>query len=83
LLNKYGSNWEKRVRIAAISLDDQKSEIVKKINELKVEKLQHFSILEWPAGHPLIRDFAINEVPFVILVDKFGTVNFSGNPAQL
>lgn len=45
--------------------------------------MTHLTLLGWKGEHALIKDFKIQGIPFVCLVDKFGKINYIGHPMQV
>lgn len=43
----------------------------------------HLTLLGWKHDNQLIKDFKIQGIPFVCLVDKFGKTNFIGHPMSI
>ena len=43
----------------------------------------HLTLLGWKGEHGLIKDFKIQGIPFVCLVDKFGKINYVGHPMEI
>ena len=41
------------------------------------------TLLGWKGDHGLIKDYKIQGIPFVCLVDKFGKTNYIGHPSQI
>lgn len=46
-------------------------------------KVIHLTLLGWKHDSQLIKDFKIQGIPFVCLVDKFGKTNFIGHPMSI
>lgn len=53
------------------------------MNDKKWTNIQHLTLNGWNGDHKLIKDFGINGIPFVCLVDKFGKINYKGHPSQI
>jgi hypothetical protein len=83
LLVKNEAAWGSKVRITAVSLDENKEAIAEKVNSKKWDKIQHLSLLSWDGEHKLLKDFSISGIPFIILVDKFGKINYQGHPSGI
>lgn len=49
----------------------------------KWDKITHLTFPGWNKDHPLIKEFKIQGIPFVCLVDKFGKINYIGHPNQI
>jgi len=66
-----------------VSVDDNKENIVKRIQEKGWTRIQHLTLNGWDGDHKLVKDYAISGIPFVCLVDKFGKIRFQGHPSSL
>lgn len=64
-------------------MDNEKEVIKKRVVERKWEKVTHLTLLGWNNDHPLIKDFKIQGIPFVCLVNKWGKVDFVGHPSEI
>lgn len=82
MLEKNAEKWGDKVKIIAVSVDDNKEGVVKRITERKWEKIIHYKLNGWDGDHPLIKDFSIDGIPFVALVDTTGTLNYIGHPSE-
>jgi hypothetical protein len=71
------------VRIIGVSVDDEKDTIKQRVESKKWNKIVHLTLLGWKNDHGLIKDYKIQGIPFVCLVDKFGKVNYVGHPSQV
>lgn len=54
-----------------------------RVHSKKWNKVQHLTLLGWKEDHPLLKDFKIQGIPFVCLVDKTGKINYVGHPNQI
>ena len=77
------ANWKDRVRIVGVSVDEDKEVIKKRVQEKKWHSVTHLTLLGWQNDHSLIKDFKIQGIPFVCLVDKFGKTNYLGHPMSI
>jgi hypothetical protein len=66
-----------------VSVDDEKDTIKQRVESKKWNKIVHLTLLGWKNDHGLIKDYKIQGIPFVCLVDKFGKVNYVGHPSQV
>lgn len=71
-----------QVKIIAVSVDEDKQEVAKRITDRKWEKIIHYKLNGWDGDHPIIKDFDIKGIPFVALVDTNGTLNYIGHPSE-
>lgn len=37
----------------------------------------------WDREHPVIKDFTIQGIPFIALVDTYGNINYTGHPSSI
>lgn len=66
-----------------VSVDESKDVIKKRVDDKKWHSVIHLTLLGWNNDHLLIKDFRIQGIPFVCLVDKFGKINYLGHPMQI
>jgi hypothetical protein len=71
------------VRTVAVNVEEKREDAVNSISEHQWKSMQHLTILGWDKTNQLLENFAIEGVPFVVLVDKFGKVDFEGDPNHL
>ena len=83
MLVKNEAAWAGKVRIVAVSVDEEKEVIQQRVNSKGWNKIQHLTLLGWKQDHKLINDFSISGIPFVCLVNKFGKINFMGHPSSI
>lgn len=83
MLEKNEAVWGDKVRIVAVSVDEEKEVIATRVNSRKWTKIQHLTLLGWKGDHHLIKNFSITGIPFVCLVDKFGKIAFTGHPSSI
>ncbi|KAL4428766.1 hypothetical protein ABPG74_001280 [Tetrahymena malaccensis] len=83
MLTKNEEKWAGKVRIIAVSVDDNRSDVLDRINQRNWNKITHFKLNGWDANHPIIKDFSIQGIPFVALVDKQGVINYTGHPSSV
>lgn len=80
MLEKNAETWKDRVRIVGVSVDDSKDIIKERVESKKWDRVVHLTLLGWQGEHALIKDFKVQGIPFVCLVDKFGKINYAGHP---
>ena len=83
MLTEYEERWKDKVRIVGVSVDDSKEVIKTRVEQKNWNKIVHLTLLGWKGEHSLIKDFKIQGIPFVCLVDKFGKINYIGHPMQI
>lgn len=47
------------MKIIAVSVDDERDAVVKRITDKKWEKIIHYKLKGWDGDHPMIKDFEI------------------------
>ena len=83
MLEKYSEKWKENVRIVGVSVDDSKEVIKSRVESKKWDKIIHLTLLGWKNQHSLIKDFKIQGIPFICLVNKFGKIDYAGHPMQI
>ena len=83
MLEKNEQDWKDKVRIVAVSVDETKESTKARVEKKGWIKMTHLTLLGWQGEHPLIKDFQIEGIPFVCLVDKFGKTNYIGHPMKI
>jgi hypothetical protein len=66
--------WGDRVRICSVTID----EVSKYVSDEKWDRISHF-LLGDSSAH---RDYGVQGVPHVILIDQYGKIVFIGHPAS-
>ncbi len=75
--------WGDLVRIACISLDDNKDDVIKRVNSKKWKSLEHYQVEGgWNPEHNIMKQFQTKGIPKGILVNSAGDVVFEGHPLQ-
>lgn len=64
-------------------MDEDKEVIKNRVNAKKWHKVEHLTLLGWRNDHAIIKDFKIQGIPFVCLVDRAGKINYIGHPKQI
>jgi thiol-disulfide isomerase/thioredoxin len=78
---KFGAKWGDQVRIICVSLDDTKDDALKRINEKKWNKLEHYHVEGgWNDEHNLLQNYQVRGIPYGILVNQEGKVVWIGHP---
>ena len=83
MLEKNEAAWKDKVRIVAVSVDDDKESVKNRVQNKKWDKIVHLTLLGWKGEHKLIQDFKIEGIPFVCLVNKFGKIVYVGHPNKV
>lgn len=83
MLAKNKEAWEAKVRIVAVSVDDQKEDIKKRVEDKKWNDIIHLTLGGWDGEHKLVKDFSIQGIPFICLINKFGKIDYLGHPSQI
>lgn len=83
MLTKNAEKWAGKVRIIAVSVDDDRADVLKRINDKNWDKITHFKLNGWDGEHPVIKDYSIRGIPFVALIDSHGVINYTGHPSSI
>ena len=79
MLEKFGNDkWKDKVRIMGISIDKDVETVNKHVEKNKWTSVEHFH----RAGSTCSKDYGINGVPHIMLIDKNGMIVFKGHPAS-
>ena len=79
MLEKRGKSWGSGVRVIGISLDRDKKELKKHIEEKELERVEHYV----EATSNCSQVYGVQGIPHMMLIDKSGKIAFIGHPAQL
>lgn len=83
MLERNEALWGSKVRGVGVNVDEKREDASGFITEQGWTKLQHLTINGWNKADPLLENFAIEGVPFIVLVDRFGKVDYEGDPNHL
>lgn len=83
MLEKNGERWGDKVKIIAISVDDDLKALQERIEAKKWNKIIHYTAGGWDNENKLLSNFELSGIPFVALVDKSGNLNFCGHPSEV
>jgi len=78
MLAKRGKDWEGKVRIIGLSIDQSKEAVVKHCEPKGWLTVEHYH----RAGSDCSKVYSVNGVPHVMLIDKDGKIAFKGHPAN-
>lgn len=77
MLEKHGDKWKDKVRIIGISIDKDVETVNKHVKTKNWELVEHFH----RAGSSCSKDYGVNGVPHVMIIDQKGNIAFKGHPA--
>ena len=77
MLEHHSERWGDKVRIIGISIDKSPEPVVNHVKAKKWEKVEHFH----RAGSLCSKDYSVQGVPHVVLVDTQGKIAYIGHPA--
>lgn len=83
MLTKNKDAWAGKARIIAVSVDEDKQTIKTRVETRKWNDIIHLTLGGWDGDHKLVKDYSIQGIPFVCLVNKFGKIDFMGHPSQI
>jgi len=78
MLEHHAERWGDKVRIMGISIDKTPEAVVDHVKSKKWEKVEHFH----RAASTASKDYGVNGVPHVVLIDTNGKIAFVGHPAE-
>lgn len=78
MLEHHGERWGDKVRIIGISIDKSPEAVVKHVNAKGWTKVEHFH----RASSTADKDYGVQGVPHVVLIDTEGKIAFVGHPAS-
>ena len=82
MLKKHEEKWRDKVRIIAASMDEKKEVVVKRVNDQKWDRIEHYHLPgDWK--HPAPVSYNCSSVPMIVLVDKFGKIEYIGHPYSI
>jgi tRNA(Ser,Leu) C12 N-acetylase TAN1 len=74
--------WSGKARIVGLSVDESLEVLKKRIEEKKWDKVEHYQLQnDWE--HTLMKQYGIDGIPTIILVDKEGIIAFKGDPSDI
>jgi hypothetical protein len=79
MLEHHGSRWGEKVRIIGISIDKTADAVVKHVEAKKWQSVKHYH----RASSSCSKDYGVNGVPHVVLVDTEGKLAFIGHPMEI
>lgn len=59
MLEKHAEDWKNKVRIVAVSLDDNKQDVVDRVTEKGWTRIQHLTFGGWNKEHALMKRFEV------------------------
>lgn len=66
-----------------MSVDEELEQIKTRVTTKGWGKVEHLTLGSWDGEHELIKNFGIQGIPFVCLVDTKGCVVFMGHPSSI
>jgi hypothetical protein len=79
MLEHHGSRWGENVRIIGISIDKTADAVIKHVEAKKWQSVKHYH----SASSSCSKDYGVNGVPHVVLVDSEGKIAFIGHPMEI
>ena len=83
MLEQNAEAWKDKARIVAVSVDEDLECIRERIEKKKWNNIEHLTLMCWNNEHGLVSNFKLSGIPFVILVDKTGTIDYTGHPSSV
>jgi len=78
MLEEHGKEWGDKVRIIGLSIDKTKDVLEKHVQEKGWKSVEHYHRAESTCS----KDYGVNGVPHVMLIDTDGKIAFKGHPAS-
>ena len=82
MLKMNEKKWKGKARIIGVSVDDDIESVVKKVDEMKSQKVEHYHAV-YGFGSPAVFQFGIEDIPCVFLIDKKGIIRYRGHPSKI
>ena len=80
MLERRGKEWGSKVRLIGLSIDQNKDKVFNNVLAKKWLSVEHYHIACY--GCTIQKDFQVQGVPTVVLVDKEGVIVFKGHPTE-
>jgi len=77
MLAKRGKDWEGKVRIIGLSIDQSKDKLVSHVKDKNWGSVEHY----FRAGSDASEVYSVRGVPHVMLIDQKGKIVYKGHPA--
>ena len=78
LLEAHGAEWEGKVRIIGVSIDQTADAVVKHVKAKGWEKVEHYH----KHGSSADEDYGVTGVPHIVIIDGKGKIAYAGHPAS-
>ncbi len=83
LTQKNKEKWgDGKVRIMAISVDDESQKVVERIEKRQWYGFNHFWMKGWDGNHPLLKYLSVRGIPKCCIVNRQGKLDYSGHPSN-
>ncbi|CAD8121929.1 unnamed protein product [Paramecium sonneborni] len=77
------ADWQNKVKIVAISVDDDNESVTERVNNKKWKSIEHYRFEKgWDEENDLIKYLQLRGIPFVILINKWGKIIYLGHPSK-
>ena len=80
MLEENESKWAGKVRLIGLSIDDEAETVKNHVEEKGWTKVEHYHVST--PGCSADKEYGVNGVPHVLLVDTDGKIVFVGHPAS-
>lgn len=80
MLDKRGSDWGANVRLIGLSIDQDKQKLINHVKDKGWTKVEHYHVRNGSCTAD--KEYGVQGVPHVLLVDKEGTIVFMGHPSS-
>lgn len=80
MLESRGKDWGDKVRLIGLSIDNDTAIVKNHVESKKWELVEHYHVRT--AGCTADKDYGVQGVPHVLLIDTKGKIVFMGHPAS-
>lgn len=78
MLEKRKTDWGQNLRIIGVSIDQDKTKLKNHVNDKGWTSVEHY----WRDKSDCSKQYNVQGVPCVMLIDKTGKIVFKGHPAS-
>ncbi|CAD8112923.1 unnamed protein product [Paramecium primaurelia] len=77
------ADWQNKVKIVAISVDDDTESVTERVNSKKWKSIEHYRFEKgWDDENDIIKYLQLRGIPFVLLINKWGKIVYLGHPSK-
>jgi len=84
MLEKNHEKWQGKVRIVGLSVDEEKDDVIKRVEEKKWNKVDHYLLDKSnPNAKYYSQIYGAQGIPRIVVVNKHGKIVFLGHPSSV